>query len=272
MFELQALAFQGDLTRVTSFMMGRELSGLSYPQIGIADGHHPISHNNYDMKQMEKKAKVDTYNVSLFAKLPAAPEGHARRRQQPARELAVRLRQRHERRQLAQPPEPARPARRQRRRPARAAAATFRSASSRPSARFRPCRSSTRWCRSRTSWSACSSCSASRARATARSSARATAPCRWRSRRSRDAREQASSRAGRRCGAGRRAARAGRSRKRPPSAGHLRVRAPLGRVPQRLGRRQTAAQRRRRSESRQPFRRHAAARSGRSCATPRCSS
>ena len=79
MFELQALAFQGDLTRVTSFMMGRELSGLSYPQIGIADGHHPISHNNYDIKQMEKKAKVDTYNVSLFAKflqrLKDTPDG-----------------------------------------------------------------------------------------------------------------------------------------------------------------------------------------------------
>lgn len=79
MFELQALAFQGDLTRVTSFMMGRELSGLSYPQIGIADGHHPISHNNYDPKQMEKKAKVDTYNVSLFAqfleRLKNTPDG-----------------------------------------------------------------------------------------------------------------------------------------------------------------------------------------------------
>ena len=79
MFELQALAFQGDLTRVTSFMMGRELSGLSYPQIGIADGHHPISHNNYDAKQMEKKAKVDTYNLSLFAnflrRLKNTPDG-----------------------------------------------------------------------------------------------------------------------------------------------------------------------------------------------------
>jgi hypothetical protein len=79
MFELQAIAFQGDLTRVTSFMMGRELSGLSYPQIGISDGHHPISHNNYDMKQMEKKAKVDTYNVSLFAnflqRLKNTPDG-----------------------------------------------------------------------------------------------------------------------------------------------------------------------------------------------------
>jgi hypothetical protein len=79
MFELQALAFQGDLTRVTSFMMGRELSGLSYPQIGIADGHHPFSHNNYDVKQMEKKAKVDTYNLNLFAqflqRLKDTPDG-----------------------------------------------------------------------------------------------------------------------------------------------------------------------------------------------------
>jgi hypothetical protein len=79
MFELQALAFQGDLTRVTSFMMGRELSGLSYPQIGIADGHHPISHNNYSIGQMEKKAKVDTYNVTLFTdflqRLKDTPDG-----------------------------------------------------------------------------------------------------------------------------------------------------------------------------------------------------
>jgi hypothetical protein len=79
MFELQALAFQGDLTRVTSFMMGRELSGLSYPQIGISDGHHPISHNNYDIKQMGKKAKVDAYNLSLFAgflqRLKDTPDG-----------------------------------------------------------------------------------------------------------------------------------------------------------------------------------------------------
>ena len=52
---------------------------MSYPQIGIADGHHPVSHNNYDPKQMEKKAKIDTYNVSLFAKflqrLKDTPDG-----------------------------------------------------------------------------------------------------------------------------------------------------------------------------------------------------
>jgi len=79
MFELQALAFQGDLTRVTSFMMGRELSGLAFPQIGVADGHHPVSHNEYAPEQMEKKAKIDTHQVSLFAnyleRLRSTPDG-----------------------------------------------------------------------------------------------------------------------------------------------------------------------------------------------------
>ena len=79
MFELMALAFQGDLTRVTSFMMARELSTLSYPQIGVADGHHPISHNNDVAEQMEKKAKIDTYHLGLFAnfldRLKNTPDG-----------------------------------------------------------------------------------------------------------------------------------------------------------------------------------------------------
>jgi hypothetical protein len=79
MFELQALAFQGDLTRVTSFMLGRELSGLSFPQIGVADGHHPVSHNEYNPEQMEKKAKIDTHQVQLFAnyleRLASTPDG-----------------------------------------------------------------------------------------------------------------------------------------------------------------------------------------------------
>ena len=65
-----ALAYQGDLTRVTSFMMARELSTLSYPQIGVADGHHPVSHNNGVPEQVAKKAKIDTYHLDLFAQLP----------------------------------------------------------------------------------------------------------------------------------------------------------------------------------------------------------
>lgn len=67
MFDLKALAFQGNLTRVQSFMLSRELSTLAYPQIGVPDGHHPISHNNNVPEQVAKKAKVDTYHLQLFA-------------------------------------------------------------------------------------------------------------------------------------------------------------------------------------------------------------
>lgn len=79
MFDLKALAFQGNLTRVQSFMLSRELSTLSYPQIGVPDGHHPISHNNNVPEQVAKKAKVDTYHLQLFAnylkKLASIPDG-----------------------------------------------------------------------------------------------------------------------------------------------------------------------------------------------------
>ena len=67
MFDLMALAYVGNMTRVTSFMLARELSTLAYPQIGVADGHHPVSHNNNVPEQVAKKAKIDTYHLSLFA-------------------------------------------------------------------------------------------------------------------------------------------------------------------------------------------------------------
>ncbi len=79
MFDLMHLAYQGHLTRVTSFMMSRELSTLSYPQIGIADGHHPVSHNNNIPEQVAKKVKIDIYHLDLFGrfldKLKATPDG-----------------------------------------------------------------------------------------------------------------------------------------------------------------------------------------------------
>jgi hypothetical protein len=79
MFELQSLALQSYMTRVVSFMMARELSTLSYPQIGVADGHHPVSHNNGVPEQVAKKAKVDGYHLTLFAnflqKLKSTPDG-----------------------------------------------------------------------------------------------------------------------------------------------------------------------------------------------------
>ena len=78
-FDLMALALQGNLTRVLSFMMARELSTLSYPQIGVADGHHPVSHNNNIPEQVAKKIKVDIYHLDLFGqfldKLRNTPDG-----------------------------------------------------------------------------------------------------------------------------------------------------------------------------------------------------
>ena len=67
MFDLQALAFQGNMTRVQTFMLSRELSTLSYPFLGVSDGHHPISHNNNVPEQVAKKAKVDNFHLQLFA-------------------------------------------------------------------------------------------------------------------------------------------------------------------------------------------------------------
>ena len=79
MFDLQWLAYQGDVTRVVTFMIGREFSGRTYPEIGVPDAHHPISHHQRDPSRMEKCAKINHYHVSLFSefveKLNATPDG-----------------------------------------------------------------------------------------------------------------------------------------------------------------------------------------------------
>jgi hypothetical protein len=67
MFDLQLLAYQSDLTRVITFMIGREFSGRSYADIGVPDAHHPLSHHQYDPAKVALMAKVNTYHVSLFA-------------------------------------------------------------------------------------------------------------------------------------------------------------------------------------------------------------
>jgi hypothetical protein len=67
MFDLQVLALQSDLTRVITFMMGRELSGRSYPEIGIHDGHHPTSHHQNDPEKIAKLARVNTHHAAQFA-------------------------------------------------------------------------------------------------------------------------------------------------------------------------------------------------------------
>jgi hypothetical protein len=79
MFDLQWLAYQGDVTRVVTFMIGREFSGRTYPEIGVPDAHHPISHHQRDPVRMEKCAKINRYHVSLFAafleKMRSTPDG-----------------------------------------------------------------------------------------------------------------------------------------------------------------------------------------------------
>jgi len=80
MFELQVLAFQGDITRVTTFQLARETSNRTYPEIGVTDPHHPLSHHGNDPAKIERMAKINAFHVSLFAefleKLKATPEGN----------------------------------------------------------------------------------------------------------------------------------------------------------------------------------------------------
>jgi uncharacterized protein DUF1552 len=79
MFDLQVLAFQCDLTRVTTFMMSRELSPRTYNEIGVSDPHHALSHHQNDPVAMGKLAEINTYHVEQFAyfleKLKSTPDG-----------------------------------------------------------------------------------------------------------------------------------------------------------------------------------------------------
>ncbi len=79
MFDLQALAYETDLTRVATFMMGREITGRTYAEIGVPDAHHPISHHQRDPAKLAKLTKINQYHVQLFsdflARLAATPDG-----------------------------------------------------------------------------------------------------------------------------------------------------------------------------------------------------
>ena len=79
MFDLQLLAFQSDLTRVITFMIGKEQSARPYPQIGVPEAHHPLSHHNDQPELIEHMSKINRYHTKLFsqylAKLRATPDG-----------------------------------------------------------------------------------------------------------------------------------------------------------------------------------------------------
>ena len=67
MFDLQVLAYQADLTRVITFMVGHETSQRAYPEIGVPDAHHPLSHHGGDAKKIERLIKVNQYHARMFA-------------------------------------------------------------------------------------------------------------------------------------------------------------------------------------------------------------
>lgn len=79
MFDLQVLALQADLTRVITFQLARESSTRTYPQIGVPEPHHPISHHTNNPEKLAKLAKINAYHVSLFGylleRLRATPDG-----------------------------------------------------------------------------------------------------------------------------------------------------------------------------------------------------
>jgi Protein of unknown function (DUF1552) len=79
MIDLQVMAFQTDMTRVISFMLGRAGSNRSYPAIGVSDGHHSITHHQNDPVKVGNVAKIDAYLVKTFAyyleRLKATPDG-----------------------------------------------------------------------------------------------------------------------------------------------------------------------------------------------------
>jgi hypothetical protein len=79
MMDLQILAFQADLTRVITFMIGREGSNRPYKNIGIADGHHSLTHHQNDPERVEKVTQIDTYHTKLFSyyleKMKATKDG-----------------------------------------------------------------------------------------------------------------------------------------------------------------------------------------------------
>jgi hypothetical protein len=79
MYDLMVVAFQSDITRVFTFMMGRELSGRIYPNLGITEPHHAVSHHQNKPERIETYARTNTYHAELvaeyLAKLQATPDG-----------------------------------------------------------------------------------------------------------------------------------------------------------------------------------------------------
>ena len=110
MADLLVLAFQADLTRIATFVFANDGSNRSYRTIGVAEGHHDLSHHGGDKEKQEKIQKINHFHIAQFAYLLEQAEGGEGGRRHAARQLHDRLRQRHQRRQPPQPRRPADPA------------------------------------------------------------------------------------------------------------------------------------------------------------------
>ena len=79
MFDLQVLAMQADITRVITFQLARETSTRTYPEVGVPEPHHPLTHHGNNPEKIAKVAKINAFHVSLFAgfleKLKSTPDG-----------------------------------------------------------------------------------------------------------------------------------------------------------------------------------------------------
>ena len=69
MTDLLALAYQTDLTRVSTFMMAREVSSRAYPEIGVADSHHPLSHHSNDLPKLARLHKINEFHFRQFGRM-----------------------------------------------------------------------------------------------------------------------------------------------------------------------------------------------------------
>src|SRR5687768_17434751 len=79
MYDLMALAYQSNITRVVTFMVSREVSNRTYTQVGVTDSHHAISHHQNRAEKMEKNVRIQTFNVGMFGefleKMKKTPDG-----------------------------------------------------------------------------------------------------------------------------------------------------------------------------------------------------
>ena len=79
MMDLQVLAYQTDMTRVITFMMSKDITNRTYPEIGVRDPHHPLSHHQNKPESLEKLAKINVYHLEMLAyyldRLKSTPDG-----------------------------------------------------------------------------------------------------------------------------------------------------------------------------------------------------